>query len=72
MLLAHHKVNVNGGAGHLGSPLHIAVVYHKLDIISKLLKRGADPNFTDQNASTHMHKVMEIYSKNDEVSYDIV
>jgi ankyrin repeat protein len=46
-LISHPGVLVNGGAGVLGSPLHIAVVYQKFEIIKKLLEKGADPNFTD-------------------------
>lgn len=72
LLIAHPKVEVNEGAGNLGSPLHIAVVYHQLDIIKALLWWGADPNYWDNQGCTPMHKVIEIYTKNDMISQYII
>lgn len=68
LLISDPNVIVNEGAGNLGSPLHIAVVYHQIEIIEALLKRGADPNFRDNQGCTPMHKVIEIYTKNEQVS----
>lgn len=72
LLIGNPSVIVNENAGHLGSPLHIAVVYHQVEIIEALLKRGADPNFRDNQGCTPMHKVIEIYTKSENVSQHII
>ena len=71
-LIANQNCTVNGGAGQLGSPLHIAVVHHKTQIVKALLNRNADPNVTDQAGNSPFHKVVEIYTKDEAVSYDLM
>jgi len=43
-----------------------------MEIIKKLLQKGADPNATDQIASTPLHKVIEIYTKDETLSFEII
>ena len=62
-LLSSKNINLNSGAGNLGSSLHISVVNHKINIISKLIKLGADVNSKDNEGNTPLHQLMSIYSK---------
>lgn len=66
------NINVNAIAGNLGTSLHIAVVYQLINVVKKLLQKGADPNLTDAIASTPLHKVIEIYTKNEDISFETI
>lgn len=66
------KANLNNGAGNLGSPLHIAVVKHKIEIVSKMIKMGADVNVRDSEGNTPLHQLISIYSKNEIDSFKIM
>lgn len=59
------SVGLNQGAGNLGSPLHISVVKHKIEIVKKMIKMGADINVTDNEGNTPLHQLISIYSKNE-------
>ena len=72
VLLANEKVNLNVGAGNLGSPLHIAVVNHKVEVVRKMVEQGADVNKGDNEGNTPMHQLISIYSKNDITSYKLM
>ena len=71
-LLQDKKVDMNIGAGNLGSPLHIAVVNHKVDIVEKMIKLGANINKTDNEGNTPLHQLMSIYTKNKEISLKLL
>ena len=43
-----------------------------MEIIKKLLQKGADPNATDLISSTPLHKVIEIYTKDENLSFEII
>ena len=62
-LLNKSSIELNKGAGNLGSPLHISVVNHKIEIVAKLIKLGADVNRKDNEGNTPLHQLMSIYSK---------
>ncbi|CAI2361387.1 unnamed protein product [Moneuplotes crassus] len=62
------RVDLDIGAGNLGSPLHISVVKHKTYIVKKMIKMGADPNIQDKEGNTPLHQLLSIFSKNEEES----
>jgi ankyrin repeat protein len=66
------KVDLNTGAGNLGSPLHIAVVKHKIEIVSKMIEIGADVDVKDSEGNTPLHQLISIYSKNELDSFKIM
>lgn len=71
-LLNSGKVDLNIGAGNLGSPLHIAVVNHKLELVTKMVELGADVNKVDSEGNSPLHQLMSIYSKHETTSYKIM
>ena len=71
-LLDWDRVDLNTGAGNLGSPLHIAVVNLKIDIILKMVNAGADVNWKENEGNTPLHQLISIYSKNELDSFKIL
>ena len=67
-----YQVELNKGAGYLGSPLHISVVKHKIDIVQSMIKWGADINALDSDGNTPLHQLISIYSKNEFDSYKLL
>ena len=51
LLLEAEKADLNIGAGNLGSPLHIAVVNHKIEIVMKMVEMGADVDRKDNEGN---------------------
>lgn len=56
--------NVNLGGGIFGSPVHLAVVRLKIEIIKSLIDKKADLNKQDSDGNTPLHLVLNIFSKN--------
>jgi ankyrin repeat protein len=58
--------DVNKGGGIFGSPLHLAIVRLKLQIIEALVQKGAKLSKRDSDGNTPVHLIMNIFSKNPE------
>ena len=58
--------DINKGGGIFGSPLHLAIVRLKLQIIEALVEKKANLNRKDSDGNTPVHLIMNIFSKNPE------
>jgi ankyrin repeat protein len=68
ILLDHPSVNPNKGGGVCGSPLHMAVVKLEIELVKKLINRGANVNIVDGDGNSPLHYTMKVFSKNFEKS----
>ncbi|CAI2361336.1 unnamed protein product [Moneuplotes crassus] len=66
------RIELDQGAGNLGSPLHISIVKHKADIVIKMIKMGANINMKDNEGNTPLHQLISIYSKNELQSLNLL
>eukprot|EP01053_Blabericola_migrator_P004750 Blabericola_migrator_1__4749@NODE_24_length_21460_cov_93_666994_g21_i0_p1_GENE_NODE_24_length_21460_cov_93_666994_g21_i0NODE_24_length_21460_cov_93_666994_g21_i0_p1_ORF_typecomplete_len1859_score307_12Ank_2/PF12796_7/7_5e11Ank_2/PF12796_7/3_5e11Ank_2/PF12796_7/2_4e06Ank_2/PF12796_7/7_5e10Ank_4/PF13637_6/5_9e06Ank_4/PF13637_6/2_8e09Ank_4/PF13637_6/0_0042Ank_4/PF13637_6/5e05Ank_4/PF13637_6/1_8e10Ank_4/PF13637_6/2_6e02Ank_4/PF13637_6/91Ank_5/PF13857_6/2_4e06Ank_5/PF13857_6/0_22Ank_5/PF13857_6/4e09A len=59
LLMAGASVDLGGGI--FGSSLHVATVNTDVQIVSLLLRYGADPNFRDRDGNTPLHVLFSIF-----------
>ena len=63
-ILLYSGADPSIGVGMLGSCVHLAVVKKEVFLLQDLLRKGGDPNSTDQQGNTPLHLLFSTFSNN--------